>query len=317
MKMGKGIYVLVGVLCLAVGFVSARIIESFKPKPVNVFEKTALETQGLEVKKMRDSMQVIFPLTVEGDLFFAGERVPLEDNEVKERLDRELQVNAYWQSNTILSMKLANRYFDEIEKILIEEGVPTDFKYLALIESGFRDVVSPSGAAGFWQFMPATGKQFGLEINSEIDERYNLDKATHAACKYLKDAKNQLGSWTLAAASYNYGVNGMFNRLSDQHSQDYYELFLTSETSRYVFRILAMKIIFANPDRAGFYIEPKELYQPFQYKIVTVDTTVSDVADFAKQFDLKYKHIKTLNSWLRTATLPNRSRKVYEIKILQ
>jgi hypothetical protein len=214
-------------------------------------------------------------------------------------------------------MKLSNRHFGTLERILREEGVPDDFKFLALIESDFRDVVSPSGAAGFWQFMPVTARQYGLEVNEFIDERYHIEKATRAACKYLKDAKLELGSWTMAAAAYNTGINGMFNRAADQHSYNYYDLYLNQETSRYVFRILAMKIIFSNPKKAGYVFDDKDLYQPLKFNEVPVDTSIEDLAIFAKEQNLRYKDIKVLNTWIRSKSIPNKGKKVYNIKILQ
>ncbi len=311
------IYALVGLCCMAVGFASAKFIENLKPKPVNIFERTALESKGVKFIKTPDSVNVIFPLTVEGDLYFADEQVPLEDQDVKERLDRELQVNAFWQSNTLLNMKLANRYFDEIEKILVEEGVPTDFKYLPLIESGFRDVISPAGAAGFWQFIAPTAKTYGLEINDDIDERFNIEKSTRAACAYLREAKASLGTWTLAAASYNLGISGIQSRSQIQRTNSYYDLYLNQETSRYIFRMLAMKIIYSNPQKAGYMIKTEDLYQPFSYNKVIVDTPITDLALFSEAMGLKYKYIRLLNPWIRSAKLPNKGGKSYEIRILR
>jgi membrane-bound lytic murein transglycosylase D len=313
----KFIYAFIIFGCLAIGFASAKLVESLKPKQVNIFERTALENKNIRFVKTPDSVNAIFPLTIEGDLFFADEPVPLNDTEVKERLDRELQVNAFWQSNTLLSMKLANRYFDEIEKILIEEGVPTDFKYLPLIESGFRDVVSPAGAAGFWQFMPPTAKRYGLEITDDIDERYNIEKATRAACAYLKEAKASLGSWTLAAASYNMGMAGISTRLQNQRTTNFYDLYLNHETSRYVFRMLAMKIIYSNPHKTGYMVKSEDLYQPYQYKKITVDTAITDLATFGEQIGVKYKYIRILNPWIRSAKLPINTGKTYELRILE
>lgn len=304
-------------LSLTIGFCSAKIYEIIAPKPVNIFEKTKTESPGLKWVKNSDSIIQVHPFRVEGELFFAGERVPLEDAEVRERLDRELQINVFRQSNTVLNMKLANRYFNEIEKVLQEEGVPSDFKYLPLIESDFRDVVSPSGAAGFWQFISSTGKRYGLEINDQVDERYNIEKATRAACVYLKDAKTKLGSWTLAAAAYNYGTDGVQSRLKTQHGNSYYDLAITSETARYVFRMLAMKVIFTDPRKAGYNISEEDLYQPHQYSIVSVDSSVSDLVAFAEGNGVKYKHLKMLNSWMRAASLPNKAQKTYQIKILK
>jgi hypothetical protein len=259
----------------------------------------------------------VYPFKVDGELTFAGERVPLEDPDVRERLDRELLINLYRHSNTILDMKLANRFFPEIEKIMIDEGVPTDFKYMPMIESDFRDAYSNAGASGFWQFVPATAKQYGLEVNDKIDERYNVERSTRAACTYLKAAKERLGSWTAAAASYDFGMEGIASKMQSQHTSNYYDLWITIETSRYVFRMLAMKVIMANPEKAGYHITDDDLYQPFQYKTVDIDTTVNDLASFAEGFGLKYKELKLLNSWVRNSSLPNAAHKTYEVRIMQ
>lgn len=298
---------------LGIGLASAAIY-AVKPSLINVFTKTKMEAPGL--KWVKDTAMQVYPFRVDGELTFAGERVPMEEPDVRERLDRELQINVFRQSNTILNMKLANRYFPDMERILIEEGVPTDFKYLPLIESDFRDVISPSGAGGFWQFVPATGKMYGLEVNDIIDERYNIEKSTRAACTYLKAAKERLGSWTAAAASYNFGVDGVAGKLDAQHTTNYYDLSITSETSRYVFRMLAMKVIFADPERAGYHLQTEDLYQPVQYTVVEVDSTITNLADFAESQGLKYKELKQLNAWMRNTSLPNKAKKTYQIKIL-
>jgi hypothetical protein len=296
-----------------IGITSAAIY-AVKPSLSNVFAKTRKEAPG--IIWVHDTVLQVYPFRVEGELTFAGERVPLEEPDVRERLDRELQINIFRHSNMILDMKLANRYFPDIEKILIEEGVPTDFKYLPLIESDFRDAISPSGAGGFWQFVPATGKMYGLEVNDIIDERYNIEKSTHAACTYLKAAKERLGSWTAAAASYNFGVDGIAAKLDAQHATTYYDLSITAETARYVFRMLAMKVIFADPERAGYHFQDDDLYQPEAYHVIQVDSTIADLADFATSQGLKYKELKLLNSWMRNTSLPNKARKVYDIKIM-
>ena len=311
----KLIIPLVIIISLAAGLASATIHELSKPKPYNVFDETRSEAPGLRWIGDTAVLQS-YPFKVEGDLYFAGERVPLEDPDVSERLDRELIINLYRQSNTILDMKLANRYFPEIEKIMLEEGVPTDFKYLPMIESDFRDAYSSAGAGGFWQFVPATAKMYGLEVNEKVDERYNIDQSTRAACRYLRAAKDKLGSWTAAAASYNFGMDGIAAKLQSQHTTNYYDLSITIETSRYVFRLLAMKVLFANPEKAGYHLTDGDLYQPYQYKTVLVDTTVNDLADFADGFGIKYKELKLLNAWMRNSCLPNASHKQYEVKIL-
>lgn len=306
-------------LLLAIGIASAAIIikTATTSGRANILERTKPEGAGLRWSGGADTTYRVSPISVEGELFFAGERVPLEDSEVRERLERELHLNTFWHSNTIMALKLANRYFGDIEKILAENGVPSDFKYLPLIESNFRNDVSPAGAVGFWQFVPATGKSYHLEINSEVDERYNIEKSTAAACAYLKKSKEQLGTWTLAAASYNLGLPGMNNRVRDQKTNNFYEMYFNPETSRYIFRMLAMKIIFSNIEKAGFDIKTEELYQPYKYKIVEIDTGIPNIADFAAQYGLRYKHIKMLNTWLREAKLTNKEHKKYQIKILE
>lgn len=307
------------VFCIAIGFTSAAILSNynyFVDAPVNIFANTPNECAGTKWICETDSTQSVSPVSVEGELFFAGERVPLEDPEVRERLERELQLNAYWHSNTLMAMKMSNRYFGMLDKVLAENGVPADFKYLALIESNFRNDVSPAGAVGFWQMVKATAQIYDLEINDEVDERYNIEKSTVAACKYLLNAKNSLGNWTIAAASYNLGIAGMNQRVKDQKTNNFYEMYFNPETSRYIFRMLAMKIIFSNPRRAGFYVKPEELYQPYKYKVVEVDSAIPNIADFAAQYHIMYKHIKILNTWLRDAQLTNHAHKKYEVKIL-
>lgn len=307
------------VLCLALGFVSATLLARynfFVANHTNIFKTTTNDCPNIIWVGNADTTQVARPITVTGELFFAGEQVPLQDPEVRERLERELQLNSYWHSNTLMCMKMANRYFPEIEKILAENNVPSDFKYLALIESGFRNDASPSGAVGFWQFLKETAKGYGLVVNDEVDERFNYEKSTVAACKYLTEAKASFGSWTTAAASYNMGMSGMASRINDQKTNNYYDMYFNPETSRYIFRMLAMKIIFSNPKRAGFDVHDEELYQPYRYQTVQIDSSIKNIADFAAQYNLKYKHIKMLNPWLRDARLVNKERRNYSVKIL-
>jgi len=248
-------------------------------------------------------------------LEFAGEELPLKDPDIFERMDRELLVNTYWQSNGFLMFKRAHKYFPVIEPILKKHGVPDDFKYLALIESGLTNVVSPAGATGFWQIMKATGQEYGLEVNSNVDERYNLEKATEVACEYLKKSKEKLGSWTLAAAAYNAGMSGISRRLEEQSVNGYYDLLLGEETGRYVFRIIAVKEILKNPLRYGFNYREKDLYSLVPTYTVEVDTAVNNFAAFAKEFGINYKILKLHNPWLREPHLNNKSRKKYVIEI--
>ncbi|MBI1307822.1 MAG: transglycosylase SLT domain-containing protein [Bacteroidetes bacterium] len=240
-------------------------------------------------------------------LSFADESVPLADWNVLERLDKELSVNAYWQSNTLLMLKRTGRYFPQIEKVLKEEGVPDDFKYLALAESGLTNTVSSSGAKGIWQFMDGTADSYGLKVSTEIDERYDLVKSTRAACKYLKKAKSDLGTWTLAAAAYNRGLSGIKRDVSSQKVSNYYDLYLNTETSRYVFRILALKLISEHPHEYGFEINTKDFYKPVQVYEVKIDTTIFDLAEFALKNKTTYRDIKLLNPWIRDDHLTIRS----------
>ena len=252
-----------------------------------------------------------FPPSVD----FAGEKTPLNVYDVRERFDRELLVNANLHSSTILIMKRANRAFPIIEPILAKYNVPDDFKYLAVIESALTNAVSPSGAKGFWQFLPDTAREKGLEVNDIVDERYHLEKSTEAACKYLLSAKEKFGSWTLAAASYNGGMNGVGKKIEEQMVGNYYDLLLTDETSRYVFRILALKEIMQNPSQYGFDISKQDLYENLPTKKVEVDSSITDLAQFAKTQGVNYKILKLHNPWLRDKKLENKNKKKYVLEI--
>ena len=254
-------------------------------------------------------------LKIPKGLNLAGERVPVEINDVKERMERELLVNTYWQSNGILLLKRANRYFSILEPLLAMHNLPDDFKFLALAESGFTDETSSEGAAGIWHFMRTTGKEYGLEINKNVDERYNIEKSTKVAAEYLIKAKEKLGSWTLAAASYNAGNQGVFRRLEAQEVSTYYDVKLPDETERYIFRILALKEIITNPKKYGFVFDKEDLYTTKNTRSVKVDTAISNLTLFAKKFGMNYKELKIHNPWLREHKLNNKSRKLYEIKI--
>lgn len=257
----------------------------------------------------------VYALPLPEKINFAGENVPLEDPDIRERMDRELLVNTYWQSNGLLLMKRAHKYFPIIEPILKKNGVPDDFKYLAVAESGLMQIVSPAGAKGFWQMLKGAAEENGLEVNDNVDERYHIEKATEAACSYLKKSKERFGSWTLAAAAYNAGNYGVSRQQERQDVNNYYDLLLSSETERYVFRILAMKEILGHPEKYGFNFAKKDMYPLVETKDVAVDTAVTDFARFAKDFNINYKILKLHNPWLREAHLNNRSRKLYQIKI--
>jgi len=257
----------------------------------------------------------IFALNIPDTMYFAGERMPLDIQDVKERLDRELMVNTYWQSQTLLHFKRASRWFPIIEPILKEEGVPLDFKYLCMAESGLTNVVSPAGASGYWQFLKETAKHYGLEVDDNVDQRYDVRASTRAACKYLKDAKKEFGTWALAAAAYNMGQGNLNKQLKRQKVTDYYDLLLNEETSRYVFRLTAMKEIMENPSKYGFHFRPQDLYAPYISNTVKVDSSISDMAAFADSFGMNYKELKILNPWLRDDYLENPSGKAYYIEI--
>lgn len=249
------------------------------------------------------------------NLNLAGERVPIERQDIRERMDRELLVNTYWQSNGLLLLKRANKYFPIVEPLLKKYGLPDDFKFLALAESGFIDETSTAGAAGMWHFLSSTGKEYGLEINKNVDERYNIEKATKVAAEYLKKAKKRFGSWTLAAASYNAGVYGVAKRLETQQVNSYYDVLLPNETERYVFRILALKEVINNPSKYGFVYDQDDLYTLPKTVTVEVDSVITNIASFAKSFGTTYKELKLHNSWLRENRLNNKTKKVYQIKI--
>lgn len=246
---------------------------------------------------------------------FSGEEVPTFMADVQERLDKEMITNMNYHTNTTLVIKRANKVFPIIEPILAKYGVPDDFKYLAVIESSLVNAVSPAGARGVWQFMPATAKEKGMEVSDEVDERYHLEKSTEAACKYLLVAKEKFGSWTLAAASYNGGMNGISKKLEEQQVDNYYDLLLTEETSRYVFRILALKEIMKNSDKYGFRIPNEALYYAIPTKKIVIDTTITDLAKFAKTQGVNYKILKIHNPWLRDKKLTVTTGKKYEIEI--
>lgn len=264
------------------------------------------ETVKADVKK-----EFPFPDKID----FAGELAPLHIADVRERLDRELLTNANLHATTQLIIKRANRVFPVMEPILKKYNVPDDFKYLAVIESGLVNAVSPAGARGIWQFMPETGKERGLEVNDLVDERYHLEKSTEAACKYLLDAKAKFGSWTLAAASYNGGFGGVNKQITFQGVDNYYDLLLTEETSRYVFRILALKEIMQNPALYNFDLMKDELYPVIPTKTVEVTASIPDLAIYAKEQGINYKVLKIHNPWLRDRKLTVAPGKTYVMEI--
>ena len=302
MKKNLGVLVVI-VLTLAIG----KLFVFSVPEEVN--------NDDTNQKNISNEYRV-FALNIPDNVSFAGEKVPLNIIDVKERLDKELLVNTYWQSQGLLFFKRANKYFPEIERILKEKGVPDDFKYLALIESGLVNVTSPAGAKGFWQLMPKTAKEHGLEVNKNIDERYDYIKATEVACDYLLKAHKKFGSWTSAAAAYNMGIRGVSRELNRQKVTSYYDLLLNDETSRYLFRVIAIKSIFENPKQYGFHYRDKDLYSMPELKQIKVDSTINNLADFAISQGINYKELKLYNPWLREIKLNNSSNKEYKLQIL-
>lgn len=258
--------------------------------------------------------QVVKAVKMPDNPNLGGEAIP-DNFDARERLDRELMVNSYRHSATLQYLKLANRYFPIIEPILAEQGVPDDFKYLAVAESGLRNASSPAGAKGVWQFLASTGRERGLIVNSEVDQRYHVEKATRAACKYLKDSKRDYGTWMNAAACYNMGRSNMRKLMNSQKETQYYDIEMNEETARYVSRIVALKAIMQNPEEYGFYLEPHELYPPFNYRIVEVNGAVKNWGDFAHKHGTTYRMLKTYNPWLRSSQLTNSAKRTYQIKL--
>ena len=249
------------------------------------------------------------------DIDFAGEKAPLNIYYVNEKLQKEILKNTYWHSNSLLIFKRANRWLPIIEPILAKNNIPNDFKYLAIIESGLENVVSPAGARGFWQFMPSTAKEYNLTVNKQVDERYNVEKATQAACDYLNDAHDIFGNWTLVAAAYNRGISGIKKQLTSQNVDSYYGLSLNSETGRYVYRILAIKAIFGQPSKYGYQLREIDLYPAMETYTVKVDSAITSWGNFAKQNNISYGMLKELNPWLRSSKLSNEKGIVYEIAL--
>ncbi|NBB89061.1 MAG: transglycosylase SLT domain-containing protein [Bacteroidetes bacterium] len=284
---------------------------SSSDNPVKASEKKA-KTEG-DISALP---QRIAPARLNKTFSFAGELLPTEDFDVRERLDRELTINSYYHSSTLMLLKRSKRYFDIIEPILRENGVPSDFKYLAVAESALSNATSPAGAKGFWQFMKTTGRAYGLEINSAIDERFHLEKSTQAACRLIKDYKKRFGTWSLAALAYNGGETRIARSLKKQRAEHFYQLNLNTETMRYLFRIVALKEIMSQPSRYGYEIEEDDYY-PFlpAHKTLTVDTTIADLGAFCEKQEISYRKLKVYNPWILNSHLPNASRRTYKLKI--
>lgn len=269
-----------------------------------------------DTKVLQESETKFSSVAVPDKFSFAGEEMPLNRFDVREALDRELLSNAYFHSQTIRYIKLAPRYFPVIEPILKSKGIPDDFKYLALAESGLNPrAVSPAGAVGFWQFLNGTAKDFGLEISPEVDERYHIEKSTYAFCDYMRTSYNKYGNWTLAAASFNGGIARVQRQMERQKMNDYYNLLFVDETQRYVFRIAALKLILENPEQYNFVVSENEKYPVIKTRDIEINGPVNDFADFAIENGINYKLLKDFNPWLRDDKLTNAARKKYTVKI--
>ncbi|MCX6251356.1 MAG: lytic transglycosylase domain-containing protein [Bacteroidetes bacterium] len=248
---------------------------------------------------------------IPSEMYFAGEKVPLNLFYIRESLEREITANTFMHSSTIMMFKRAYRWFPVIEPILKKYNIPDDFKYLALAESNLVNNVSPSGAEGYWQFLKATGKKYDLEINDEVDERYNLIKSTEAACQYFLEGYDHFKNWTLVAASYNRGFEGVETALEQQKVNNYYDLYLVDEAARYVFRILALKQIYIYPVKYGLYLLEKDFNPPIPTYTVTIDTGINDLSGFAIRFKINYHILREFNPWIHRYSLPNKTGKSY------
>lgn len=291
-------YFLIGLIaCIGVLFIQATLTDEDKQQ------------------KEFETYYKVYSVAIPERFVFAGEQVPFSDFDVQERYDREILTNVYWQSQTLLMLKRAHKFFPTIEPILAKNGIPDDMKYLVLAESGLQNLVSPAGAAGYWQMLDATAKNYGLEISTEVDERYHIEKSTEAACKYFKEAYAVFNSWALVAASYNMGIEGVRKQLQQQGVSNYYDLFLNTETSRYVFRSIAIKAIVENPKSFGFNLLPAHAYKPIKTVKVKVNQPIADLTKYSLNNNCNYKLLKLLNPWLRNKSLNVQPGKVYHIEL--
>jgi membrane-bound lytic murein transglycosylase D len=280
-----------------------------------IFTFSTSNSNRIQDESHKIAIQTVSSIPIPDSLDFAGERVPLEDFDVREALERELLINTYWQSQTLLIIKRSTRFSGEIDSIIKKQNVPYDIKYLAIAESGFLNVTSPAGAVGFWQFVPLTAREYGLEVNNEIDERYHVGKSTEAACVFLQKLHDIYKTWTMPAASYNMGGKALSKQIGRQYTDNYYDILLNDETSRYIFRILALKLILNDPLKYGFKISKEDYYQPIPFTEIVVTKPVKDWAQFAFDKGTNYKMLKSLNPWIRDNELTNKGGKMYTIRI--
>lgn len=279
-----------------------------------IFASPKEDSEEVQKKAIMNDYRVYAPV-IPDTMTFCGETVPLETYYVREALDNELIINMYRQSSTLLYFKRANRYFPIIEPILKRNNIPEDMKYLCVIESGLTNASSPAKAQGFWQFIPSTGTKYGLTSNDEIDLRNNIELSTEAACKYIRSLYNRFHSWSAAAAAYNCGENGLSRRMQDQGTNVYYDIRLNSETGRYVYRILAMKLIMQHPQQYGYFVRRCDLYPPIPTRTATLSGQNVDLYQFARNNNTTYKMLRTLNPWLQTDNLKNKANITYTVKL--
>jgi hypothetical protein len=275
---------------------------------------------GSKAGRIHEVQPLVSPATTSvplpDEVEFCGNRLTLDRIDLRERFDREINVQTYLHSTTLLYIKRANRFFPLIEPVLKKNNIPDDFKYLCIAESGLDTrALSPAKAAGLWQFMEATGKRYGLEITGEVDERYHIEKATEAACRYFSEAYANYGNWVDVAASYNAGMGRISSEKKKQLVDSALDLLLVSETSRYVFRILAIKTIFENPSLYGFILKKENLYPPISVHYMEVNSEIEDLALFARENGINYMQLKDFNIWLRDTKLTVSKEKSYRIAI--
>jgi hypothetical protein len=294
---------------LLAGFMTIAIFTSYTPK-----DRPLQLPSGLLVGN--ELPQTIKSVRLDKPFEFAGETLPMTNFDVRERLEKEILRTAYYHSSTLLNLKRTTRHFPVIERILRQHGMPTDLKFLAVAESDLTNATSPAGAKGYWQFLKGTAREYGLEVNEEVDERLDLEKSTEAACRMFKNYFQRFGSWTMAAAAYNMGAAGLTSDATAQRSTNYYDLNLNEETSRYIFRIVAMKEILANPEAYGFFLDRDEYYPPLDnFTTVEVSTAIESLGDFAQSHGISYRMLKLYNPWLVSNKLVNKDRKTYQVKI--
>lgn len=257
----------------------------------------------------------VLDLSIPADLDFCGEKIPSNNYEIRDDLEKEFFSSAYWKTNSMVLFRKAQKWFPYIEPILKQEGVPDDFKYLAVIESHLSNITSPAGASGFWQLLPASARNYGLEVNGYIDERYHVEKATRAACGHIKDAYAVFKNWTLSAAAYNRGIGGIQAALKRQKTDNYFDLLLNRETGSFVYRILAYKTLFSSPGHFGIKKKKWNYFSKIPFTVIKVDSTIESLSLFATQKGIDLHTLRGFNPWILHNSIPNPDKKVYEIRI--